>query len=41
MKGLFLTGHWATQGMGIPGVTYLGYDMANFILKKKKMPDMN
>jgi len=41
VKGLFLTGHWATQGMGIPGVTYLGYDMANFILKKKKMLDMH
>jgi phytoene dehydrogenase-like protein len=40
IKGLFLTGHWATQGMGIPGVAYLGYDMANYILKKK-MPVMN
>jgi len=41
MKGLFLTGHWATQGMGIPGVAYLGYDMANYILKKKKIPVVN
>ncbi|HEY6011732.1 MAG TPA: NAD(P)/FAD-dependent oxidoreductase [Nitrospirota bacterium] len=36
VKGLFFTGHWATQGMGIPGVAYLGYDMANFILRKKR-----
>jgi phytoene dehydrogenase-like protein len=35
IKGLYLTGHWTTQGLGIPGVTYLGYDTAMTILKKR------
>lgn len=34
IKGLYLTGHWTTQGMGIPGVVYLGYDTANFLIEK-------
>lgn len=37
IKGLYLTGHWATQGLGIPGVTYLGYDTAKLILKKENI----
>jgi phytoene dehydrogenase-like protein len=36
ISGLYLTGHWTTEGLGIPGVTYLGYDTANLILKKRK-----
>jgi phytoene dehydrogenase-like protein len=35
IQGLYLTGHWTTQGLGIPGVTYLGYDTASMILRKK------
>lgn len=33
-EGLYLTGHWSTQGLGIPGVTYLGYDTAHVVMKK-------
>lgn len=37
IKGLFLTGHWTTHTQGIPGVAYLGYDVAKLILKKEKI----
>ncbi len=36
IRDLYLTGHWSTQGLGIPGVAYLGYDMATTILKRRK-----
>lgn len=36
IRGLYLAGHWTTSGLGIPGVTYLGWDMANLILKKTR-----
>ena len=35
IRGLYLTGHWTTLGLGIPGVTYVGYDTARSILKQK------
>jgi phytoene dehydrogenase-like protein len=35
LRGFYLTGHWATQGLGIPGVTYLGYDTAHNIIRRK------
>ncbi len=35
IRGLYLTGHWTTHGLGIPGVAYVGYDTAKTILKKK------
>ncbi len=37
IKNLYLTGHWTTQGLGIPGVTYISYDLARFIMKKEKI----
>jgi prolycopene isomerase len=37
IQGLYLTGHWTTHGLGIPGVSYLGYDTAKRILMKKKL----
>ena len=37
MKGLYLTGHWTTQGLGIPGVVYVGYDTAKKIKRKEKL----
>jgi phytoene dehydrogenase-like protein len=36
VRGLHLSGHWATQGIGIPGVVYVGYDTARVILKQYK-----
>jgi phytoene dehydrogenase-like protein len=36
VKGLYLTGHWTTLGLGIPGVIYIGYDTSKLILKKGK-----
>jgi phytoene dehydrogenase-like protein len=36
VKGLYLTGHWTTQGLGIPGVAYAGYDTARIVLKREK-----
>ena len=36
LQNLYLTGHWSTQGLGIPGVTYLGYDTAKAIVRKLK-----
>lgn len=35
IRNLYLTGHWSTQGLGISGVAYLGYDAAAMLLKKK------
>jgi phytoene dehydrogenase-like protein len=35
IKGLYMTGHWTTQGMGIPGVVYSGYETANILIKKR------
>lgn len=40
IKGLYLTGHWSTQGLGIPAVTYLGYDTANTLIKKEQIKNM-
>ncbi len=34
IKNLFLVGHWTTLGIGISGVAYTGYDIANLILKR-------
>jgi phytoene dehydrogenase-like protein len=34
LNGLYLTGHWTTEGLGIPGVTYLGFDTARRVIKK-------
>lgn len=31
LQGLYLAGHWSTQGLGIPGVTYIGYNTAGLI----------
>jgi phytoene dehydrogenase-like protein len=39
IQGLYLTGHWTTQGLGIPGVVYVGYDTARLILRKERMWD--
>jgi phytoene dehydrogenase-like protein len=36
IEGLYLTGHWTTLGFGIPGVSYIGRDTANMILKRRK-----
>lgn len=35
VRGLYFTGHWATLGLGIPGVAYLGYDTAQNIIKRE------
>lgn len=37
IQSLYLTGHWTTKGLGIPGVAYIGYDTAKMILKKEKL----
>jgi phytoene dehydrogenase-like protein len=37
IRGLYLTGHWTTQGLGIPGVVYVGYDTAMTLLRKNKI----
>ena len=36
INGLYLTGHWTTQGLGIPGVFYVGYDTAIRILRRNR-----
>jgi phytoene dehydrogenase-like protein len=36
VQGLYLTGHWTTKGLGIPGVVYVGYDTAKMIMRKEK-----
>jgi len=35
VKNFYMTGHWTTQGFGIPGVMYSGQDMAKSILIKE------
>jgi phytoene dehydrogenase-like protein len=35
IKNLYLTGHWTTLGLGIPGVIYVGYDTAMMLLRNK------
>ncbi len=37
IKNLYLTGHWTTQGLGIPGVTYISYDLSRFIMRREKI----
>lgn len=37
IKGLYLTGHWTTYAQGIPGVAYMGYNVAKLILKREKI----
>lgn len=37
IQGLYLTGHWTTKGLGIPGVAYVGFDTAKMILRKEKL----
>lgn len=34
IEGLYLNGHWTTQGMGISSVAYVGAETAKLILKK-------
>jgi phytoene dehydrogenase-like protein len=41
MKGLYLTGHWTTLGIGISGVAYVGYDTARLILRQEKIIGKN
>ena len=36
IRGLYLAGHWSTLGLGIPGVSYIAYNIANLIMKKYK-----
>ncbi len=36
-QNLYLTGHWTTQGLGVAGVTNIGYSTANLIIKKEKL----
>ena len=36
IDNLYLTGHWTTVVLGIPGVAYLGRDTANIILRREE-----
>ncbi len=36
VRNLYLTGHWTTQGLGISGVTYVGYDTAQTIIRRER-----
>lgn len=36
LRNLYLTGHWNTHGLGIPGVVYIGHDVASSILRRKR-----
>jgi phytoene dehydrogenase-like protein len=36
IRGLYMTGHWTTQGLGISGVVYVGYYIAKMVLRKEK-----
>jgi phytoene dehydrogenase-like protein len=38
IHNLYLTGHWTTLGMGIPGVVYLGLNTAHLLIKKASRP---
>ncbi len=35
ISGLYLTGHWTTLGLGIPGVIYNGFDTSRLILGRE------
>lgn len=37
IEGLYLIGHWVTQGMGISSVAYIGAEIAKLVLKKRKI----
>jgi phytoene dehydrogenase-like protein len=37
IKGLYLTGHWTTRGLGISGVIHVGYDTAKMIKRTEKI----
>jgi len=37
IEGLYLNGHWTTQGMGISSVAYVGAETAKLVLKKQKI----
>jgi phytoene dehydrogenase-like protein len=37
LQNLYMTGHWTTQGLGVAGVTYIGHNTANLIMKKEKL----
>jgi len=36
-QNLYLTGHWTTRGLGVAGVTNIGHNTANLIIKKEKL----
>jgi prolycopene isomerase len=36
IRGLYLTGHWTTRGLGISGVVHVGYDTAKIIRRKEE-----
>ena len=36
VKNLFLAGHWSALAQGIPGVTLMGQDVANIIVRKHR-----
>ncbi len=36
LRGLYLSGHWANIGFGLPGTCYSGYETAKRILKRQK-----
>ena len=36
IEGLFLTGHWTTQTIGVSGVAYMGRDTAKIVLNRLK-----
>jgi phytoene dehydrogenase-like protein len=36
VKGLYLTGHWTTQTLGVSGVAYMGRDTAQIIIRRHK-----
>jgi phytoene dehydrogenase-like protein len=36
LKGLYLSSHWTTEGLGIPGVFYIGRDTSKILLRIEK-----
>lgn len=36
IQGLYMAGHWSAQAQGIPGVAYMGLNVAKSILRKDK-----